>query len=128
MIGTKDEIDTGKKVSEQFRKLFISYAQAINKQERRTGSLFQKNFKRKKVETQTQLTWLLYYIHRNPIHHGLDNQLDYRWSSYNALASQKMTYLDRESVHGWFGGRTAFINFHQQNKEIDIKKLQDELN
>ena len=35
----------GNLVSDQFRLLFMSYAKAINKQEGRVGSLFQKNFK-----------------------------------------------------------------------------------
>lgn len=35
-------------ISEQFRRFFIGYSQAINKQERRSGSLFQK-----RVQTDT---------------------------------------------------------------------------
>ena len=43
-------------ISEQFRRFFISYSQAINKQQNRVGSLFQKNFKRIRIENKKYLT------------------------------------------------------------------------
>jgi len=58
--------DVSKRVSEQFRRFFVSYSQAINKQEGRTGSLFQKNFKRIPVYSPDHLIYLIYYIMRIP--------------------------------------------------------------
>ena len=48
-IAQSDSISTSKIISEQFRRFFISYSQAINKQENRVGSLFQKIFKIKDI-------------------------------------------------------------------------------
>lgn len=42
--GLKKLTKTSDIVSESFRRFFTSYAKAINKQQSRTGSLFQKNF------------------------------------------------------------------------------------
>ena len=36
-------------ISERFRLLFLSYAKAINKEQKRRGSLFQKPFRRKRL-------------------------------------------------------------------------------
>lgn len=112
-------------VSNQFRKFFISYVQAINKQEDRNGSLLQKNFKRKRIKTMTQIIWLIYYIHRNPLHHGITQNINYKWSSYRTLISNLPTSLNREKVHNLFGSRNSFKKFHKENRKHDLKKIQD---
>ncbi|MEX0596412.1 MAG: transposase, partial [Candidatus Paceibacterota bacterium] len=48
-----EEDELSKKVSQQFRVLFMSYSKGFNKEHNRTGSLFQKNFKRKLVDTES---------------------------------------------------------------------------
>ena len=100
-------------VSDQLRKLFMAYAKAVNKQELKTGSLFQKNVKRRKIEKEEYLLNTVYYIHCNPAHHGLaEDYLHYKWSSYRTLISNRPTHLERETVLNWFGGRGEFIDFH----------------
>ena len=97
-IPLRDGIVTPEKtVSEQFRKLFISYSQAINKQENRTGSLFQKNFKRKEIKKESYFTWLVFYIHSNPVKAKLSKTFSsWKFSSYNALLSQNATMVMRK--------------------------------
>ncbi len=124
LIGIKKDLENSSSVSEKFRRLFISYSQAINKQENRTGSLFQKNFQKRKIRNQNQLIWLVYYIHRNPIHHGFQNTMNYKWSSYNALTSKSKTSLNRTEVLEWFNGEEAFLKFHQENIETDHEVIQ----
>ncbi|MFQ6609202.1 MAG: transposase [Fidelibacterota bacterium] len=100
-------------ISEQFRRLFMSYAKAINRQENLAGSLFQKNVKRRRIEHDQHLLNLIYYIHHNPVHHKIiDDFTEYPWSSYRSLISSRETKLSRESVMEWFGGAEAFIDFH----------------
>lgn len=104
-------------ISELFRRLFTSYAKAINKQESRTGSLFQKNFKRKEVKDEHYYSQLIYYIHANPQRHCIvDNFKDYPYSSYNSLLSEKPTKLLRSETIGWFGDREAFRIFHNESQ------------
>ena len=49
-----------------FKNLFIGYAMAFNRRYERTGSLFQKPFKRKRVDSDRYFAALVRYIHRNP--------------------------------------------------------------
>lgn len=107
------------RICENFRRLFISYSQAINKQQNRSGSLFQKHFKRIKIENETYFTRIILYIHLNPYKHGFsDNFQGYPFSSYRSLLSDKPTKLNRNLVLDWFGGEQAFVEFHRQNKEL----------
>ncbi|MEM7118049.1 MAG: hypothetical protein AAF614_36805 [Chloroflexota bacterium] len=100
--------------SKQFRLFFTSYAMAFNRQHQRTGSLFQKNFKRKSVNHRRYFANLVTYIHQNPQKHGL--VADFRvwpWSSYSAMLSQQTTRLQRDNVLAWFEGEAAFIEAHE---------------
>ncbi len=105
----------GEQVSEQFRLFFMAYAKAINKQESRVGSLFQKNFKRLRIESEEHLTNLVLYIHANPQLHGLCH--DYRdWvdSSYGTVLSNSPTKLRRTEVLSWFGDMETFVARHRE--------------
>lgn len=111
---------SGLLVSEMFRRLFMSYAKAINKQQNRTGSLFRKNFKRKKINDLKYLKEVLIYIHRNPKHHGIKtNFRDYAWSSYNRILEKNITKLRKDEVIGWFEDKQNFIACHGQSSEIE---------
>jgi REP element-mobilizing transposase RayT len=113
--GLKNLTGTSDIISELFRRLFTSYAKAINKQQTRTGSLFQKNFKRKKVISDTYFTQLVYYIHANPKLHGInDTYQEYAYSSYGRILSEKPSKLIKQYVIGWFGDKENYIQYHQQ--------------
>ncbi|MBK8428065.1 MAG: hypothetical protein IPL27_19810 [Lewinellaceae bacterium] len=106
--------ETGILVSHQFRLMFMSYAKAINKQEGRVGSLFQKGFRRKPVASEQHLINMVLYIHANPQLHGLCG--DFRgWtdSSYYSMLSESPTRLQRRAVLDWFGGKEAFVERHR---------------
>lgn len=59
----------------QFGHFFNSYAKAINKRYKRTGSLFEKNFERKEVPTISYFKKLIHYIHLNPVKHGFTEHI-----------------------------------------------------
>jgi len=106
-------------ISEQFRKFFIAYSMAINKQEKRKGNLFQRAFKRKIIEDEKYFYAAVYYIHSNPIHHNIIKDLtEYKFSSYNSLIGNKETKLCRSEVMDWFRGSKNFIEFHTEMKKI----------
>ncbi|MBS1683501.1 MAG: transposase [Bacteroidetes bacterium] len=103
-------------VSEQFRKFFIGYSQAINKQESRSGSLFQKPFKRKEVDREAYFSHLIYYIHANPQKHGICNDFkQYEYSSYGRILIEKPSKLFKNEVIEWFGSKQHYIDFHHQS-------------
>ena len=112
-------------ISLQFRKFFTSYAMSINLQKNRTGSLFQKSFKRKEVANDAYFSNLILYIHANPQLHGLvDDFKNYRWSSYPTILANKNTKLKKEVVLEWFDGIENFRACHHQKIELsNIKKL-----
>lgn len=106
-------------VSEQFRRMFMSYSKAINRQLGRKGSLFQKYFRRKSIESADHLRWLIWYIHRNPLHHQVtDDFHNYLWSSYRSLVSNQPTRLAREEVLNWFKDENIpeFVEYHKERK------------
>ncbi|MDR0873956.1 MAG: transposase [Prevotellaceae bacterium] len=109
-------------ISEQFRRLFLSYSKSINKQSDRKGSLFCKNFRRKKVSDLQYLQNVVIYIHRNPAHHGFAGDFrDYRWSSYDRMMEEKVTKLKKREVLEWFGDKENYRYVHCQNVEDDIE-------
>lgn len=110
-------------VSQQFRKLFIGYSMAINKQQNRHGSLFEKPFKRKRITNEVYLKRLVWYIHNNPIHHGFVTNLnDWEFSSYHSLVTDKPTNLKRDEVLSWFNGKDKYQVF--QKEEAELKMLE----
>ena len=108
-------IDYQEIIRQQFRKLFISYAKAFNKQENRYGNLFQRPFKRKAIQNEAHFSNGVFYIHANPEKHKLTtNFKSYLWSSYISTLSDQPTLLKRKEVLDWYGGRDRFIEFHDQ--------------
>ena len=102
--------------------LFNSYAQWFNKRTDRTGGLFQRPFKRKKIMNQEYLKQVIYYIHRNPMHHRLaENPANYTFSSYQAILNSQPTLLMREQVLEWFDGPSNFIDYHNMRFENDFE-------
>jgi putative transposase len=105
--------------SKQFGHLFNAYTQAINKKHSRTGSLFEKPFERKRVTSEKYLKNLIYYIHNNPVHHGFtQTMIEYPWSSYSSILSDKSTKLKRGEIIEIYGSRDNFIDHHSQEQDL----------
>jgi REP element-mobilizing transposase RayT len=120
--GTSTLTDSSKIISELFRRFFTSYSKSINKQQSRTGSLFQKNFKRKHIETEAHLTAAIKYIHANPQNHGICEDFRYyEHSSYGRIMLEKPTKLMKTEVLEWFGGKEAYMNSHGIKLDKDIR-------
>jgi putative transposase len=117
----QDSEKFSKAISLQFSHFLNSYTQSFNKTYNRKGSLFIPNFKRKLVDNETYFTWLVLYIHKNPIHHGFVKKLgDWRFSSFRTFFSSGATKLKKDEVLDWYGGLNEFLNFHQQNIPEEI--------
>lgn len=121
-----NEAETGKIISNQFRRFFITYSMAINHQEKRTGSLFSKTFKRLEIEDEDYLRYVAFYIHYNPQKHGwIDDFRNYRYSSWKAYNSNKATSLNRELLIDLFGGIDEFHEYHRYfHEEKDLNLLE----
>jgi len=100
--------------------MFNAYAKGINKAYSRTGSLFQKHLTRHRVLDKDYLMQLIVYIHLNPVKHGFTSSLNYPYSSYLSIVSDKPTNLKRDAVLNYFDGTENLIAWH------DFKRLQHE--
>jgi hypothetical protein len=102
-------------LEERWQRFLAAYAQAINKQQDRHSSLFERRFKRILIDTQDYWLNSIQYTHHNPIHHHIsDHYTDYTYSSYNSYLSQSPTNLSREFVLSQFGGLQNFIDSHEE--------------
>lgn len=100
--------------SRAFSNLFSTYTKAINKAYQRTGSLFEKPFKRKPVTNDRYFRALVAYIHQNPQMHGLiDDFRDWPYSSYQTLVSRKPSQLAGEVTLSWFDGSRGMVKYHE---------------
>ena len=108
-------------ISEKFRRFFISYAKSIKVQETRTGSLFEKNFRRKHVDSDAYFTNLIAYIHRNPQTHGIcAGYADYPYSSYGRILMPRPTKLMKTPVLDWFDGPDQYQKFHADRPDTKL--------
>jgi hypothetical protein len=113
-----DHKDIHKSVSNQFRKLFIAFTNSINKAYGMHGGLFERPFRRLKVDSESYFSELIFYIHANPVHHRICMKPeDYKHSSYYSILSDKHTLLKREEVLEWFGGKEMFVKYHKTQME-----------
>lgn len=90
-------------VSQRLRRFFLSYSKSINRRYERTGSLFQKAFRRKHLESKGSILRSILYIHHNPIHHHYRADYDYPFSSY------RFYFQKDESI---FGSRQEYSELH----------------
>ena len=102
--------DFGHKVMHPF---VTSYAKAINKQERRSGHLFQGAFQAKLVDTNAYLSHLTRYIHLNPVEASyVDHPGDWEYSSYLEYAGLRDGILPKpDIVLENFNDRADYIAF-----------------
>lgn len=128
--GTKIYTDTDQITSEAFRRFFTSYAKAVTKQEHRKGSLFQKNYKRKEVDSDAYFSKLVHYIHVNPQKHRIfEDFKNYPYSSYGRILIDKPSKLFKNELIDWFGNKEAYIDFHAQTQDyqnIESWLIEDE--
>jgi REP element-mobilizing transposase RayT len=113
--------------SQAFSNLFSTYTKAINKTYRRSGSLFEKPFRRVLVDSDSYFIHLVSYIHRNPEKHQFVADFrSYPHSSYQSIFQQKNSRIEIQQVLNWFGNIKSFENYHQQWNESTIQHLIEE--
>lgn len=110
--------------SKQLGHFFNSYAQSINKTNKRTGPLFESPFERKLVSDENYIMSMIYYCHLNAVHHGFVNDLrDWEFSSYHSILANDKSLVATDKVIKRFGSN---INFEESHKALteqsDLKK------
>ncbi len=113
------EVEYNDFLLDQFKRLFSSYSLSFNKQYNRTGSLFQKRFKRIRLNTPSRVVEQLLYIHHNPIHHGFVGDYSlWKYSSYEAYFSKASTKLAKSTFNRIFEHEfdVSLIKAHENYK------------
>ena len=92
------------------QRLFNSYTQAFNKQQGRSGTLFESRAKSIEVTDEQYLIHLCRYIHLNPVVAGLVQQPeDWPYSNYLEWTGQRLgTLVDREFVLAYYADPTEY--------------------
>ncbi len=116
LVQVKDE---AKKPSQKFSNLFNAYTKAVNIKYDRSGNLFQRTFKRKRIENELYLKNVIIYIHLNPKYSSFSKDYkDYPFSSYTSIFNNKYSFLERKEVLELFGGVENFQFAHEQRKNV----------
>lgn len=103
-------------IMERFSNLLNSYTKSYNRRYNRKGGLFIDYLRRVEIKSDSQFGATVFYIHKNPVHHGYCDKMEqWKWSSYNTMLSSKPTRLLRSEVLDWFGGIKEFTNYHSQS-------------
>jgi putative transposase len=111
--------------SKQLGHFFNSYAQAINKTYNRTGPLFESPFERRQVDDESYIISMIYYCHRNALHHGFVNDLrEWEFSSYHSVLLNDKSIVAIDEVVKRFGSIQKFEEAHKLlTTDIDSKKF-----
>ncbi len=114
-----------KSLNQKIGVLLSSYAQAINKQQNRSGSLFEASTEAKLIEDNNCYPEVcMHYIHQNPLKAGLVEKLsDWKFSSYpDYIGIRNGTLPDIKFTYRWLG-----INSSEQFIVISEKSIDPEL-
>lgn len=107
--------------------LFNAYSRYLNTRYNTRGALFERPFRRKRIDSPEYLKNVVAYIHNNPVHHGFcSHPIEYAWSSYNTCLSEKQTRLHRTELLTWFGNRENFQAEHQSAPKLNLETWWDE--
>lgn len=111
---------------ERFGNLLNSYTKSFNKRNKRRGGLFIDTMRRVDITDDAQLGAIIFYIHKNAVHHHYSKTIaEWQWSSYNSILSKAPTTLLRDEVIEWFGAKEQFIKFHQQPIYLKVDSIED---
>ena len=109
-------------IDQALKNFFNSYTRSYNIIHNRHGRLFQHAYKYKEINSDEYLIWLIYYIHRNPVHHKLVQKCqNWKFSSYNEILNESNKPISN-FIYNLFGNKNEFINLTseltlQYNKE-----------
>lgn len=98
-----------------FSHLLNGYAQHYNYVHSRTGSLFNRSFRRQHIRSESDLQDIISKVHNLPVARNLVKQ-KHKWlySSYNEIARGKLSHRQAILVIAIFGNFRKFMSHHMQ--------------
>jgi putative transposase len=106
------------------QRLFNSYTQAFNKQQGRSGTLFEGRAKSALVDTDAYVVHLCRYIHMNPVKAGLvTHPGGWPYSNYLEWVEQRGgTLVDRSFVREFFSTAASYEAFVRAEVEESLER------
>jgi len=97
------------------QRVFNSYSQAFNRQQHRSGTLFEGRAKNKIIDKDSYLIHIVRYIHMNPVQAGLvRNPEDWPYSNYREwIGLRSGTLYDPEFIKELFSRPQEYQSFVQ---------------
>jgi len=104
----------------QWKRMLSSYVLAYNNRHNRRGQLFLKRMKRVSINEDERLSYLIAYIHHNPIHHRFTKDYgSWKYSSYKVYRENiRNTNLFVDYILQWFEGREKMMDYHEKFKVL----------
>ena len=114
-------ISNSTQISRKFGNWFNAYAKAFNKRYSQVSSLFEDRFERIPINRASKFTQLVCYVHWNPQKHGYVRDFKaWEYTSYHSLIYEKSTFLQRDYILKWVGGKFEFIKAHDQPRRSEF--------
>jgi putative transposase len=106
------------------QRLFNSYTQAFNKQEKRSGTLFEGRAKSVPIDESSYLFHISRYIHLNPVVAGIVKKPeDWSYSNYQEFIGLRQgTLYDAAFVREQFGTPDEYRKFVEQDISMAIER------
>lgn len=105
-------------IERQMNSFLVSFANYTNNKYKRKGGLFQSPFRRLEIANDEHLQQAIIYTHANAQKHGLTRDFKkHKYNSYSEIISNDPTFIDKDSVLNFFGGRENFIKIHEAQVE-----------
>ena len=118
-----------KSTTQAFSNLLNAYAKAFNNRFDRTGSLFEKHFKRIRITDEHYLRDLIVYIHTNPQNHGVVSDFNtFQFSSYpqffSADTPENVLIEKKEVLHLFEDANNMAAVHASQVGQVDLKDFE----
>ena len=109
-------------IERQMNSFLVSYSSYCNNKRGRKGGIFQKPFKRIKIEDDIHLQQAIVYTNANAQKHKLVNDFKkHSYSSYAAIINEDDYFVETENVINFFGSKENFIKIQQDQVDYYYK-------
>ena len=118
----ENEILFDEMIERQMNSFLVSYSNYCNNRRGRRGGLFQKPFKRIRIDDDTHLQQAIIYTNANAQKHKLVNDFkNHPYSSYAAIINEDDCVVETQTVINFFGGKENFIKIHKNQVDYYYK-------
>lgn len=117
-----------KGVERFMHKIGTSFTLYFNKRNKRTGALFQGNFKAAHIDSNEYLLYLSAYVNENNFIHGYNKRNDWQYSSLPSYLGKKNDKLvNKDIISGQFDNIRQYKDFLEEHalkmkNDKDLKK------